>query len=623
MADADIFARLGTMSLPDAIDAYLFHIETLENPSGFERYAHRALQEIDMARLREVADAHAFGVGRIARMEGSFYLSFDRANMPHEDALLLLQAEAVLNRLERLKRKIGEKSPSEEACSVLDLRNFQRVTGAVSDILSRTGRWNRFCRPGTVRCAPGGEWDVRTRLAYLCEGIAPITHLEYSFDCDAAEGVVVLRFICPDASAMPRVACHEDDAEWHALDGAARCRMAEEHAYRVALVLAAAGFASGLRIGRVYVVGEQLRDGERAFALAFDRAEYLASFAPFAAVLTRTPLADMVCRHGCADHLLAPDELLPVFDEARRRPVRDDDRVLPSRLQDLLLATTVAELNVMEPDDDPAMLRYKRAKAALGTDREQGEGELVSLVSALEARCAAQELASTAPVQSQFCENALGRIILPLLEDDVQTRVHRAPDALFFAQAELVELYTARGWDEQALAESQKLLDMSGTSMQAHFLLINLLARLERFDEVVEVCKHGLRVAYEREAIAYLLYRLAFALWQTGQTGAALAAYAVVPTGTKVSSMASVELRMLMAEAQVERPPKQEDAAETLEAAGVPLPLTEELFNQVADAAVMLVDAGVFTAAQPCVGFLWRAFSIDELGVLLKSLQAR
>ena len=616
----DVFTSLGSMALPDAIDAFIYYVDGKEDPSGPELFACRALREIDMGRLRGIIDAHEVGVAYISRME-AFYLRFDRDAMDVQDEMLLLQVETILNRLVKLKRKVKEKKPSEEACSVLDMRSFQRVTSAVPDILSRAGGWNRFAQPGTVRCKPGGEWDVRTRMADLCEMLSPITRLDYSFDCDAQNGVMVVRFACTDASAMPCSVCDEDDAEWYDLDEGVREDMALEHSYRVALLLAAAGFASGMRITRCYVVGEDIVRGERAFALLFERPEFMASFAPFAAVLTRTPLEDMVCVQACRDQLCDDARPVPSFSSDRWLKPKDDDRGLPPELRELLLADTASELNVMEADDDPAMAKLKRIQARMRTDQEHAFEELLDLISSLEARCAAAEASSPVPMQSQFCENSLGRIILPILEDDGSTRFYRAPDALFLAQAELVVAYVQMGAFEQALSEARKLLDMSGTSPQAHFLLIGVLARMGRFDEVEEVCRHGLRTAFDAESISYYFYRLAYACWMQGNLSLALACYTLVSGRSRVADQASSEMGALMRRMGVEQAPDEDQAIDIVRDAGISVAPTEDLFNQVSDAAVLLVDNGFFGAAGMSVTLLWFASGCDELGVFLHSLQ--
>lgn len=615
----DVFASLSSMSLPDAIDAFLYYMDGRKDPSGFELFARRVLGEIDMVRLRSILDTHEVGIAYISRME-AFYLNFDHDEIEGDDRLVLLQAEAVLNRLLKLKKRIGDRAPSEETCSELDIRSFRDVTSAMPDVLVRAGGWNVFSEPGTVHCRPGGEWDVRTRFANLCEMLSPITHLDYTYDCDAAEGVIVVRFSCAHAACMPLSVYEAKDDRWRILGQGERADLALEHSYRIALLLAAAGFASGLRITRCYVVGEDVLSGDQSFTLKFDRPEFMATFSPFAAVLTRTPLEELVCVHACEDHL-CDNDLVPSFGEDRWLKPRTDDRELPAELRDLLLADTAGDLNVMEAEDDAAMIRFKRIQARMSTDPDGAMEELLDLISSLEGRCAVAELSSPVPLQSQFCENALGRILLPLLEDDKSVRFYRAPDALYIAQYELVLAYMQAGELDLALTEARKLLDVAVTSPRAHLLLIDVLMRLGNFEDVVEVCRHGLRVAFDADSIFLYLYRLAFASWKLGDTTLALACYSLVPKRSRASDAARSEMHELMRETGVTTVPKRDQVLDTLRAADIPLAPTDELFDHVCDAAVMLVDNGFFGAAAPCVGFLWYATGCDELGVFLRSLE--
>ena len=103
-------------------------------------------------------------------------------------------------------------------------------------------------------------------------------------------------------------------------------------------------------------------------------------------------------------------------------------------------------------------------------------------------------------------------MVLPVMEEDRSVRILRAPDALYFAQHEICSYYAEQEDFERALPEVRRLYDLARSSMQSHFALINVLARLERFDEIIEVARHGLRIASDRSAIGYLFYRLAFAI---------------------------------------------------------------------------------------------------------------
>ena len=81
------------------------------------------------------------------------------------------------------------------------------------------------------------------------------------------------------------------------------------------------------------------------------------------------------------------------------------------------------------------------------------------------------ELQSSGAVQTQFCENHLGRLLLPRVEDDPTTRILRAPDALFFAESDLATMYLKSGNYTRALDELHRLLDVSVTRPKRTFFL--------------------------------------------------------------------------------------------------------------------------------------------------------
>ena len=289
-------------------------------------------------------------------------------------------------------------------------------------------------------------------------------------------------------------------------------------------------------------------------------------------------------------------------------------------LRDLLLADTADELEVMEEDDDPYVARVVELREQAKVDRTGAFEGFSRLVEELEAKCAVAELLATGPVQTQFCDNQLVRMVLPVLEEDRSVRILRAPDALYFAQHEICSFYVEQEDFERALPEVRHLYDLARSSMQSHFALINVLARLERFDEIIEVARHGLRIASDRSAIGYLFYRLAFAYWNCDQLDLALACYRLGPRGEESGSSALEEMQGLMNEMGVSEPPTFEEAVETIRKAGLELPPVSAVTNQLADAAVQLVDNGFFFLARGCIFQMWRTMGNDELGSLNRSL---
>ncbi len=622
----EVFLGFNTAPLPDAIETLLYRVDHADNPSGIERYAAALMSEVDLPRLRTIAAKSEMGLARIDRSK-LFYLNFDRSLLDQDEIDMLLAIECRLNRLSGILERIGAglgpvaSSPSFEGCSLFDLWHISKTTNDVPRLLDTASSDNPWGKPGTVACQPGGEWDVRTRFARAVEALNVVTRLDYTYRANVAEGIMLVRFGRSVVDAMPQREYDAQDDVWRELDEDVRAIWAAEHDARVALTLAAACFAAGASITRCYVQiaapdGEQ---GERIIATySFGRAAYLANCVPAAKNFESMDMDDMPCKRMLeAYESDAPDAIEPA--EVHARP-RDDHRSLPPALRDLLLADTADELEVMEEGDDPYVARVAELRERAKVDRAGAFEGFSRLVEELEAKCAVAELLATGPVQTQFCDNQLVRMVLPVMEEDRSVRILRAPDALYFAQHEICSFYADQEDFERALPEVRHLYDLARSSMQSHFALINVLARLERYDEVIEVARHGLRIASDRSSIGYLFYRLAFAYWNCDQLELALACYRLVPRGEESGSNALEEMQGLMNEMGVNEPPTFEEAVETISKAGLELPPVPAVSNQLADAAVQLVDNGFFFLARVCIFQMWRTMGNDELGSLSRSL---
>ena len=622
----EVFLGFNTAPLPDAIETLLYRVDHADNPSGIERYAAALMSEVDLPRLRTIAAKSEMGLARIDRSK-LFYLNFDRSLLDQDEIDMLLAIECRLNRLSGILERIGAglgpvaSSPSFEGCSLFDLWHISKTTNDVPRLLETLSNDNPWAKPGTVACQPGGEWDVRTRFARIVEALNVVTRLDYTYRANVAEGIMLVRFGRTVVDAMPQREYDAQDDAWREVDEPKRAAWAAEHDARVALTLAAACFAAGASITRCYVQiaapdGEQ---GERIIATySFGRAAYLANCVPAAKNFESMDMDDMPCKRMLeAYESDAPDAIEPA--EVHARP-RDDHRSLPPALRDLLLADTADELEVMEEGDDPYVARVAELRERAKVDRAGAFEGFSRLVEELEAKCAVAELLATGPVQTLFCDNQLVRMVLPVMEEDRSVRILRAPDALYFAQHEICSFYADQEDFERALPEVRHLYDLARSSMQSHFALINVLARLERYDEVIEVARHGLRIASDRSSIGYLFYRLAFAYWNCDQLELALACYRLVPRGEESGSNALEEMQGLMNEMGVNEPPTFEEAVETISKAGLELPPVPAVSNQLADAAVQLVDNGFFFLARVCIFQMWRTMGNDELGSLSRSL---
>ena len=622
----EVLLGFDSTPLPDAIETLLYRIDHTDDPSGIERYAAALMGEVNLPRLRTIAAKTEMSLARIDRSR-LFYLNFDRSLLDQDEIDTLLAVECRLNRLSGILERIGAglgpvaSSPSFEGCSLFDLWHISKTTNDVPRLLETLSNDNPWAKPGTVACQPGGEWDVRTRFARIVEALNVVTRLDYTYRANVAEGIMLVRFGRTVVDAMPQREYDAQDDAWREVDEPKRAAWATEHDARIALALAAACFASGARITRCYVqiAAPDSEQGERTIATySFGRAAYLANCVPVAKDLESMDMDDMPCKRMLeAYESDAPDAIEPA--EVHARP-RDDHRSLPPALRDLLLADTADELEVMEDDDDPYVARVIELRERAKVDRASAFEGFSRLVEELEAKCAVAELLATGPVQTQFCDNQLVRMVLPVMEEDRSVRILRAPDALYFAQHEICSFYAEQEDFERALPEVRRLYDLARSSMQSHFALINVLARLERFDEIIEVARHGLRIASDRPSIGYLFYRLAFAYWNCDQLELALACYRLVPRGEESGSNALEEMQGLMNEMGVNEPPTFEGAVETIRKAGLELPPVPAVTNQLADAAVQLVDNGFFFLARGCIFQMWRTMGNDELGSLNRSL---
>lgn len=622
----EVLLGFDSTPLPDAIETLLYRIDHTDNPSGIERYAAALMGEVNLPRLRTIAAKTEMSLARIDRSK-LFYLNFDRSLLDQDEIDTLLAIECRLNRLSGILERIGAglapvaSSPSFEGCSLFDLWHISKTTNDVPRLLETLSSDNPWAKPGTVACQPGGEWDVRTRFARIVEALNVVTRLDYTYRVNVAEGIMLVQFGRSVVDAMPQREYDAQDDAWRELDEGAREIWAAEHDARVALTLAAACFATGACITRCYVqidAPDNERDVHIVATYSFARAEYLADCVPVAKDLESMDMDDMPCKRMLeAYEATTPDMIEPA--EVHARP-RDDHRPLPPALRDLLLADTADELEVMEEDGDPYVARVVELREQSKTDRAGAFEGFSRLAEELEAKCAVAELLATGPVQTQFCDNQLVRMVLPVMEEDRSVRILRAPDALYFAQHEICSFYAEQEDFERALPEVRRLYDLARSSMQSHFALINVLARLERFDEVIEVARHGLRIASDRPSIGYLFYRLAFAYWNCDQLELALACYRLVPRGEESGSSALEEMQGLMNEMGVNEPPTFDDAVETIRKAGLELPPVPAVTNQLADAAVQLVDNGFFFLARGCIFQMWRTMGNDELGSLNRSL---
>lgn len=208
-------------------------------------------------------------------------------------------------------------SPSEEDCSRIDRRIFDETTGQVAQLLEQLSEPNPWAMPGTIQCAPGGEWDVRTRFARLAEGINIITRLDYRFDVDASRGAMRVQFMQPPCAAMPHSFYDGLAGGWAKYDEGEIRALRAELLSRVVLTLAAACFAAGLNIERCLVQVDPLFEDERPekrlpiCIYEFTRSAYMAKWREVAKRLDAGSFEGAPCLKALEDSIYAGEEAWP------------------------------------------------------------------------------------------------------------------------------------------------------------------------------------------------------------------------------------------------------------------------------------------------------------------------
>ncbi|QWT18078.1 tetratricopeptide repeat protein [Collinsella sp. zg1085] len=625
----EIFENFHSLPLPDAIDGALYRIRDKDVVSGLEEFAEHLLSHIDLERLRNINERAEIHVARIEHVH-MFYLNYNHSELDEAEIYFLHGVETVLNRISRILTHIGcglspaRESPSAYYCALHDLTDLRSIVGTAREIINQTEAPNPWMVPGSVRCQTGGAWDIMTRIADLCERLNIIYRLSYVYRYDADAQRIVLEFIPASSDAMPYEYMSKTDKRWTAYSDDERVIMAKEFTARMALIYAAACFSAGQRVKTVVVSTHPMAPENASLHFKFERTEFLAKTVQLTQVMAGSKLLDQQTNKLLDNHALQHDD--PLMSELLElRPEgympRDDARALPQGLRDMLLADTAAELEVMEDPDDPYEKRVQELKDDETREPHETARELANIIEELQSRVAAEELLAETPVVVRYCQNYVARLLLGLHEENKQRRVLRLPDALFDAQLGLAQMYMGAGQFEEAIVEARKCLDMAPTSPSAHFGMILALSQLDRYEEIIEVARHGLSICSERDDASYLYYRLAFAYWNTGEHDLALACYReVIGLDPSLTQRAREEMEDLMREMGIHELPNNQEMRKTLERAQVPDGPTDEVCDFLADAAVQLVDAGFYFLGARCIYDLWRVNGHDVAGVMSRSL---
>ena len=490
-----------------------------------------------------------------------------------------------------------------------------------------------------VKAPHCSEWDVRTRLAAILEGAEPPLRLSYRFDCDMSRGTATVHFGVPPQASFPAIAA--------CADGVSRNGTIEDartvYALRLAALVAASCFGAGRAVTQAFVIGKD-PDGRTVVSCAFDRTRFVHETLPvidtgaFAAPTMRFR-PDKVARALSANRAdYATSGQAPTVTgllEATRINPWEDERLLPESLQHLFRAKRVRDIDTSHYLGDAARI-IDEAKA----DSDEAP---VAAIAQLESIVAVQE-ASLAPpaddpeAQPLFCEHALSRVAIALLDDDLaiareaeeflhfgeedtgdpltDVTYYRAPDALFHAHVGLADLYRKAGDVKAAETQADRCIAIAPTTPAGFALKADALAGQGRFKEAANVIRSGLRIAIAENDRAFLLHDLALLLWRMGRHREASAVHIYTASLSGVYGKKSSEfVRQLAGEANLRDYIRANmgDASDIVNQMNLPLVPARTRESLLAHAALGLANAHMPLAAAPYIELIARHFPTNRV----------
>lgn len=628
---SEVLADLLSASYPDALEALIYRgmsgsapgapEPASAAPAPFERYAAQALMAVGAGRVRSIAAQYGMALRRLSST-GLFWTVYDPEVEPDQEALLI-DVEAVLNRLVLIARAANDLKSggtlcdiSEEFCRTEGMRAITGIARGAHELVAACEGANRFAKILGTECARGGEWDVRTRFASLAEHLVLPFRFSYYFDCMARDGVMKVDFSLPRDTAFP--------AE---CENRAAARTA--YALRLTALVAAAAFGSGIGITRVVTCGHGgTDDGDALCSFSFDRIMFaMGTVASLRAGLfndegaTVQTLLDLLRASEARislDEDGAMQKIEPIDVSFERRYYLDptsDTRVLSDEVKQRLHACTAADLDVLDTEDDPFASRFREVAELVDDEPSRAAVELQDMISAHQAA----EMLNDTDARPLYCANSIARMMVNLTyEPGVALR--KLPDSAFDARSVLSRAYRQMGNYEDAERLARECVELAPTSFASYHALALVFAEQERYAEAAKVMKEALRVLFVPNDIACAYYRLAYALWKSGNPEAGLACYVMVSDRSHFGRDAVTEAEELMAEAHIRHRPTFSEAEAVLRAEGIIVAPASELGVETAFSAIRLVDEGIFQIAKPVTKHLANIDPLPESGDVLSSV---
>ena len=198
------------------------------------------------------------------------------------------------------------------------------------------------------------------------------------------------------------------------------------------------------------------------------------------------------------------------------------------------------------------------------------------------------------------------------------------PDSYFEAHLLLASAHLLAGNREQALAESLRLLELSGLDYHTSLLHVRCLESLDRTDQAIDELRRLLEVAHDPIGVSLGYYRMAFFQWQKGNLMAAQACYQrSLKFAPDTAGLVATEMAVLAMQnpSLLGRELTPEEVVSVLTDAQIPLAPTEATALVLLECARASLDAEVFPVARNFAHVLGAFGSDDVLAGIIRSLE--
>lgn len=496
-----------------------------------------------------------------------------------------------------------------------------------------------------ARAKTGGDWDMRTRLAWNLENLELPFRFTYRFDCDATSNTAYVRYSAPGISSFPTFVVNTATGKLESIGNRAR-PAARVYAMRLGAVMAAACFGAGKRIEHAVVIAEGADID--SFMCAFTRDDFVRKTLTSISegILARPDMrfapeliADSL-HAGLLERFSDASTAVPGAGECQPAPNRlvepwTDERVLSSEMQRLFHAQRICDIDACHYHGGNEVL--------IDEAKSDSKESIMSAIAYLEGIAAQASRALTPPADNAdarplFCDHAASRLAIALLEDEASVgsqaesflrtgkadpstareslQFFRAPDALFHAHVGLSDLYQRIGDLQGSEAQADHCIALGPTCAISYLRKADALAGQRRFAEAANVIIAGLHYAIDEGDCAVLYHELALLLWhmRKKRESAACNVYAASLMGAYAKKAADVVKTLRENAAVADLVPANANAAALVIAElGIPVMPGKTARELIARAAVGLADTCAPLAAAPYAEMLSRYFRNDPV----------